>query len=59
MASKNTAETQRETGSGERPNLDRQYGNIGISAVAAAVRYQGENKNLAYDAAAAKSDDRS
>ena len=29
----------------ERPDLDRCYGAIGISAVAAAVRYQGENNN--------------
>ncbi|HVU43072.1 MAG TPA: hypothetical protein VHD86_18660 [Xanthobacteraceae bacterium] len=28
--------------------LDRRYGKIGISAVAAAVRYQGAAKNPAY-----------
>lgn len=28
--------------------LDRCYGQIGISAVAAAVRYQGAAKNMAY-----------
>jgi len=28
--------------------LDRRYGAIGISAVAAAARYQGEAKNSAY-----------
>lgn len=28
--------------------LDRRYGEIGISAVAAAVRYQSETKNPAY-----------
>jgi hypothetical protein len=28
--------------------LDRRYGEIGISAVAAAVRYQGSGKNPAY-----------
>lgn len=28
--------------------LDRRYGQIGISAVAAAARYQGEAKNQAY-----------
>jgi hypothetical protein len=33
--------------SGERPNLDRRYGEIGISAVAAAVRYQGKLKKPA------------
>jgi hypothetical protein len=31
-----------------RPALDARYGQIGISAVAAAVRYQGLAKNLAY-----------
>ncbi len=30
------------------PALDARYGQIGISAVAAAVRYQGTAKNLAY-----------
>ena len=30
------------------PALDARYGQIGISAVAAAVRYQGHAKNLAY-----------
>jgi len=30
---------------GERPDLDRRYGKIGISAVAAAVRYQGRIEN--------------
>jgi hypothetical protein len=29
----------------ERPDLDCRYGAIGISAVAAAVRYQGETNN--------------
>jgi hypothetical protein len=32
----------------ERTALDRRYGKIGISAVAAAVRYQGAAKNPAY-----------
>jgi hypothetical protein len=31
-----------------RPALDACYGRIGISAVAAAARYQGAAKNLAY-----------
>ena len=31
-----------------RAALDARYGKIGISAVAAAVRYQGEAKNPAY-----------
>ena len=37
-----TAEASKETA------LDRRYGAIGISAVAAAARYQGEAKNAAY-----------
>jgi hypothetical protein len=41
--SDNTAKTSKE-----RPALDRCYGQIGISAVAAAVRYQGSAKNSAY-----------
>jgi hypothetical protein len=32
----------------EEPELDRRYGAIGISAVAAAVRYQSDCKNPAY-----------
>jgi hypothetical protein len=32
--------------------LQRRYGQIGISAVAAAVRYQGDSKNPAYAPAA-------
>jgi hypothetical protein len=31
-----------------RPALDSRYGQIGISAVAAAARYQGQAKNTAY-----------
>ena len=31
-----------------QPALDSRYGQIGISAVAAAARYQGAAKNLAY-----------
>jgi hypothetical protein len=33
---------------GETTTLDQRYGRIGISAVAAAVRYQGSSKNPAY-----------
>ncbi len=33
---------------GEKAALDTRYGQIGISAVAAAVRYQGSIKNPAY-----------
>jgi len=32
----------------EAPNLDRRYGKIGISAVAAALPYQSDPKNPAY-----------
>ena len=32
----------------ERPDLGRRYGAIGISAVAAALRYQSDGKNPAY-----------
>ncbi len=32
----------------EDANLDRRYGKIGISAVAAALRYQSDAKNPAY-----------
>lgn len=32
----------------EDANLDRRYGKIGISAVAAALRYKSETKNPAY-----------
>ena len=35
-----------------KDQLDARYGAIGISAVAAAVRYQGENRNPAQDPAA-------
>lgn len=38
--------------------LDRRYGQIGISAVAAAVRYQGGGKNPAYAPVANRWDDR-
>jgi len=37
-----------ESSSAEGNTLDRRYRQIGISAVAAAVRYQGEAKNPAY-----------
>lgn len=32
----------------ERAELDARYGKIGISAVAAALRYQSDTKNTAY-----------
>jgi hypothetical protein len=42
------AQTADVTLSDDRTQLDRRYGQIGISAVAAAVRYQGTAKNPAY-----------
>jgi hypothetical protein len=42
-----TNRTIRANASDERSNLDRQYGNIGISAVAAALPYAGNAKNSA------------
>jgi len=42
-----TADAQGISGD-NRPALDARYGQIGISAVAAAVRYQGLTKNLDY-----------
>jgi hypothetical protein len=38
----------------ENTALHRRYGQIGISAVAAAVRYQGSDKHLAYAPVAIK-----
>jgi len=40
----------------EAQNLEVRYGKIGISAVAAAVRYQSEPKNMAYAPVAPRSD---
>lgn len=49
---KHAAETAKKTAQKAEPSkdtaLDRRYGAIGISAVAAAVRYQGDAKNSAY-----------
>jgi hypothetical protein len=41
-------EKKNNPGGPKRLDLDQQYGRIGISAVAAAVRYQSEAKNPAY-----------
>ena len=40
----------------QKPGLDRSYGAIGISAVAAAARYHGIAKNPAYAPVALNSD---
>ena len=49
---KHAAQTAKKTTQKANPSkdtaLDRRYGAIGISAVAAAVRYQGEAKNSEY-----------
>jgi hypothetical protein len=45
---KNSAESRPEERQREGAGLDRQYGTIGISAVAAALRYQSDGKNPAY-----------
>ncbi len=46
---KNTAQkSDRTMPAQEMTALDRRYGQIGISAVAAAARYQGAGKNPAY-----------
>jgi len=44
----NSAKKARKVRESEHTALDRRYGQIGISAVAAAARYQGEAKNPAY-----------
>jgi hypothetical protein len=50
MTSQNKAqaEPRRHDPRRDESSLDRRYGKIGISAVAAAVRYQSDAKNLAY-----------
>jgi hypothetical protein len=59
VTNKNVEESVMNSASapGERPEkrraqveLDRRYGRIGISALAAALRYQGDGKNPAYAA---------
>jgi hypothetical protein len=42
------ASTERQTERRDQAGLDRRYGKIGISAVAAAVQYQSDCKNHAY-----------
>jgi hypothetical protein len=45
---KNNAAQFNDEGRRDEPNLDSRYGEIGISAVAAALPYQSEVKNPAY-----------
>jgi len=60
-----TANTAKNTSNQRKPRkssdetiaLHLRYGQIGISAVAAAARYQGDAKNPAYAPVAIKSDD--
>jgi hypothetical protein len=53
MTKKNAAASSQNNSRSE-PNLDSRYGEIGISAVAAALRYQSEAKNPAYAPVAAQ-----
>ncbi|HET9245443.1 MAG TPA: hypothetical protein VFO15_06540 [Xanthobacteraceae bacterium] len=45
---KNNAAQSGENARRDEPSLDSRYGEIGISAVAAALQYQSEVKNPAY-----------
>jgi len=56
---KNTSQNKRKSRKSvdETTALHRRYGQIGISAVAAAVRYQGSGKNAAYAPAASQRQD--
>jgi hypothetical protein len=45
---KKNANQSNENSRPAEPNLDSRYGQIGISAVAAALQYQSEVKNPAY-----------
>jgi hypothetical protein len=47
-AAETAKKTAQEADSSKETALDRRYGAIGISAVAAAARYQGDAKNSAY-----------
>lgn len=55
---KNAEHQRPRSSSDEHTALHLCYGQIGISAVAAAARYQGEAKNPAYAPVAIKSDER-
>jgi hypothetical protein len=48
MAKKTSQKSNARMLATDGASLDRRYGQIGISAVAAAVRYQGGAKNPAY-----------
>ena len=55
MKSTTTAQPSQQS---EVPSLDRRYGKIGISAVAAALPYQSDAKNTAYAPVVARPDDK-
>jgi hypothetical protein len=46
MSVKATEQKQKQDSAGQYTNLDTRYGKIGISAVAAAVRHQGEQRTV-------------
>jgi hypothetical protein len=56
MIKKNTAPSTQQERKRE-PNLERRYGKIGISALAAALQFKSEMKNPAYAPAAEQSDE--
>lgn len=47
-AAETATKTEQKADPSKETALDRRYGAIGISAVAAAARYQGDAKNSAY-----------
>jgi hypothetical protein len=55
---KNNAAQFNDKGRRDEPNLDSRYGEIGISAVVAALPYQSEVKNPAYAPAVHRLDTR-
>ena len=57
MAKKTAENTAAAQNSAQHTQLDQRYRQIGISAVAAAVRYQGVAKNPAYAPAPTNWDD--
>jgi len=58
MTKNKTAAPLHQNGRRSEHNLDSRYGEIGISAVAAALRYQSEVKNPAYAPAVHELDER-
>ena len=58
MTKKKGAAQINENSRCKEPNLDSRYGEIGIPAVAAALRYQSEVKNPAYAPVEHRQDDR-